>query len=127
MTLWKCHNGHFDNGAIGHDFTAELPVCPKCGLDATTAEVSQYGLVVKRETIHLDPPHKTIVGKGSGKRPCDGKPTMGGMSTGVAAVVNCEKCKQTPEFQALAAVQGLEITVVEQADFVLSSDNIPAV
>jgi len=123
--LWQCHNCIDEHGKPGRDFEADKPVCPECKLDSTLPEYAQFGLIVKRETIHLDPPHKILKGKGSGKRACDGKPAQGAMFTGVAAIVNCPACLRTDAFRGLAETQGLEVTVVEKHDYVLDPTTMP--
>lgn len=114
MKLWKCWNCHDDRGNPGKDFAAAEPVCPGCGLDARTPDGKDA--VVARAVIHLDPPHPVRRNKGTGARPCDGKPVGVGMASGVPAAVTCPACRATAAFGTLAEDPG-DQTVPTDVDY----------
>lgn len=114
MKLWKCWNCEDDRGNPGRDFEADGPVCPACGLDGRTPDGRDA--VVARAVVHLDPPHPVRKAKGTGKRPCDGKPVGVGMATGHPAAVTCPACRASAAFKALADDFG-DGAVPAEADF----------
>ncbi|MEB3269965.1 MAG: hypothetical protein VKJ09_15600, partial [Leptolyngbya sp.] len=108
MNLWICRNCLSDpneNGVsvVGYPFAADLPVCPKCGIDGREAEYRPY--VIERLPVHLDPPHAVLKDRGKGVTACDGT-RIGGrdakgntvMGTGLREAVTCPACRETEVF-----------------------------
>lgn len=93
--FYRCYNPNCTEHPAkmpGYDFTADVPVCPKCKVDARQPRFSH--LIVPLVIIHFDPPSQ-VPGYGVGELACDGKPSAGRMATGDPEVVNCPACRQT--------------------------------
>ncbi|WP_020474925.1 hypothetical protein [Zavarzinella formosa] len=114
--LYRCYNCSDDKGMPGRDFAADKPVCPKCGLDGSPGSRFASKIVALR-TIHLDPPHPTVKSAGTGQPAC-GVPRLGSMAmTGDPNVVNCPKCRETPEWKTLKARRDASPDDIELPDF----------
>lgn len=98
--LYRCYNPKCTThpaGMPGYDFTADVPVCPKCGVDARQPRFAN--LIVTRTLIHFDPPSGVVPGYGKNVCVCDGKPLGGRVSSGDPDAVNCPACRESAEWQ----------------------------
>ncbi len=97
------------NCAPPHEFSACLPVCPKCGADARIESNAPY--LVTLVTIHFDPLHPVLHGYGPGKYAQSGRGQgimactenqwpPGTTVSGETAVVTCPACRETAAFGA---------------------------
>lgn len=93
--LWKCF---FCNPPKGHDFEAEKPVCPKCGLDGDHPK--SRGAVAPRVVIHFDPPgaHPMFAENALACQPDKAVGAGGTMATGDPREVSCPACRRTAAF-----------------------------
>ena len=113
MSLFKCYNCPGPGGVPGRDFEADKPVCPTCTLDGGHADGA--GVVVRRETVHYQLPHKVLKVRGSGVRACDGKPAAASYTSPEPSAVNCPECRKTEAFRARAEERG-ELTLAHDAE-----------
>lgn len=102
VKLWRCRNPRCASGPHGHDFEAEVPVCPSCGTDGSLPAFRTC--VIERIVIHYEPP-SAFHGIGTGVTLCDGlaahrlhlrRPME--QATADPAVVNCPVCKAHADF-----------------------------
>jgi len=100
-TLYRCLNpkcADDPSGKLGHDFTADVPVCDKCGVDGRDPRFAR--VVHRLVVLHYDPP-SPVEGIGLGHRACDPSKTSRAssdgmqMATGDPESVNCAKCRET--------------------------------
>jgi hypothetical protein len=92
------------NCAPPHEFASELPVCPECSADARRPIEHDY--IVPLVTIHFDPPHAVLRGRGQGIMACRGESWPPGTSvSGETAVVTCSACRETEAFQVAESEQ----------------------
>lgn len=105
MAKYRCLNKRCwdsPNGAMGHDFAAEQPICDKCGVDGRDVRFGH--LVMPLVTIHYCPPHPAVDGVGKDYIACTpttkvwGVGKKGEQITGEPSAVTCDKCKAAPEF-----------------------------
>ena len=103
--LFRCLNPKCSDvlDKIGHDFAADLPVCPKCGLDARNPKYRRFMELVT--VIHFDPPENIVPGVGVNLSLCNGKTPaeLGAVRpmeqlTGDPEAVTCPVCKAHSEF-----------------------------
>ena len=100
--MYRCMNCASDKQVPGRDFVAEKPVCPHCGLDGTPGK-PHGDLVVPLRTLHFDPPHGTVKGRGVNLPACGQERKAGTAMTGDPDVANCPKCRATPAWAAAKA------------------------
>lgn len=105
MYLFRCLNPKCADSRdkIGHDFSAEIPTCPKCGLDGRDP---RYRAFMQRLTvIHFDPPGDVIEGVGKNVTLCTGefishlghkRPLE--QATSDPGSVNCPACLEHADF-----------------------------
>ena len=104
MGLWMCLNSrcYSPNGKVGFSFESDQPVCPKCEINKNDTELGHF--IVERVTIHYDPPHPKVNGKGKGYISCDKTVKVfevarrGQQASGEPIAVNCSKCKESDEW-----------------------------
>lgn len=104
----------------GTDFVADKPACAKCDIDATT-DPQATGIIHPLVTIHYDPPHAKIKGRGLGHRACAPTTHIGrGRGTGEASVVNCEACKATVAYRDAVAKGALSVSIADGEDEIVA-------
>lgn len=109
MPLYKCSNCPLPTGDC-RVFEADDPVCP-CGIDGRDPEMA--GIIRPVETIHFDPPHPVVKGRGTRQAAC-GHGRVGSvvgrsmvLASGERDAVNCKACKETAVFKGDASHTGL--------------------
>jgi hypothetical protein len=121
---YRCQNPDCTTDAAGrliHDFWAEAPVCPRCGLDGRTP--LGRDVVVALELLHFAEP-TAVRGKSTGRPACDGRGRIGVFPyvhvTAYAPAANCPKCRRTEAWQRAAeATTGVVLT---KDDFTVGLD-----
>lgn len=101
MPIYRCDN-------CGNEAEHATPKCVPCGLDPK-ADPRDAASLTELQTIHFDPPHATVKGRGLGVAACDPKLRVGApacVATGERAHVTCPKCKAAP---AYAAAEGVAV------------------
>lgn len=99
MPLYRCAN-------CGNEAEHAAPKCEPCGLDPK-ADPRDAQLLIELVTIHFDPPHAKVTGRGLGHAACDASKKVGrgpDRFTGERDVVNCAACKASEPFNAAAGV-----------------------
>ena len=86
-----------DEAGKPHEFTAEKPICPRCGLDGTQPRDAE--LILLLTVIHFDAPSR-VPNRGVGYLACQPDTPLGRghVATGLPAVVNCPACRETEAF-----------------------------
>lgn len=100
---FRCMNGHCKEGKKNFSFENEEGKCPKCGTSINDPYLG--GVIVKVAQIHFHLPSK-VRGRGNQQRACGGSIKTPQSGSGILGTpnplqVNCEKCREHPEFKRL--------------------------
>jgi hypothetical protein len=94
MPLFRCLNQKCATG----DFEAAGAVCPGCKIDGNVPELKP--MIQRLVTVHFDPPHPVLSGRGLNVLACNPKRAVFGLAaSGDHTAVNCPKCKATPAYK----------------------------
>lgn len=119
MADYLCYNPKCATLPHPFRFSADEPVCPKCGIRMGEP---RYGhMIGEAKVIHFEAQGK-VPGIGVGYPACGGPGTKSrtGIVQGEPSIVTCAKCKESEAFRA--ATDTGKVDVVKDSDFKVGVD-----